>query len=140
MQCLMMGRSTLRSHHLPQVGILPARYDSSRFPGKPLIPLLGKPMILHTYDQVGSCPLERAVAGVGLSLLRSVRVLSRESSQDNPGTISQALLSQACKATTLDAVVVATDDERIASVCRAHGAQVVMTRPDCPNGKPEVHA
>lgn len=41
---------------------------------------------------------------------------------------------QACKATTLDAVVVATDDERIAEVCRAAGAQVVMTNPDCPNG------
>jgi len=26
--------------------IIPARYSSSRFPGKPLIPLLGKPMIL----------------------------------------------------------------------------------------------
>jgi len=28
------------------VVIIPARYQSSRFPGKPLIPLLGKPMIL----------------------------------------------------------------------------------------------
>ena len=44
---------------------------------------------------------------------------------------------QACKAATLDAVMVATDDERIAEVCRAAGAQVVMTRPDCPNGAPE---
>jgi 3-deoxy-manno-octulosonate cytidylyltransferase (CMP-KDO synthetase) len=26
--------------------IIPARYESSRFPGKPLVPLLGKPMIL----------------------------------------------------------------------------------------------
>jgi 3-deoxy-manno-octulosonate cytidylyltransferase (CMP-KDO synthetase) len=29
------------------VGIIPARYKSSRFPGKPLVSLLGKPMILH---------------------------------------------------------------------------------------------
>ena len=28
------------------VGIIPARYNSSRFPGKPLIKILGKPMIL----------------------------------------------------------------------------------------------
>ncbi len=28
------------------VGIIPARYNSSRFPGKPLIKLLGKPMVL----------------------------------------------------------------------------------------------
>ena len=33
--------------------MLPARYDSSRFPGKPLVPILGKPMILRTYEQVG---------------------------------------------------------------------------------------
>ncbi|HRZ42509.1 MAG TPA: 3-deoxy-manno-octulosonate cytidylyltransferase [Bacteroidales bacterium] len=28
------------------VGIIPARYKSSRLPGKPLVPLLGKPMII----------------------------------------------------------------------------------------------
>lgn len=27
------------------VGIIPARFASSRFPGKPLVPILGKPMI-----------------------------------------------------------------------------------------------
>lgn len=29
------------------VGIIPARFQSSRFPGKPLVELQGKPMILH---------------------------------------------------------------------------------------------
>ena len=29
------------------IGIIPARYQSSRFPGKPLVQLHGKPMILH---------------------------------------------------------------------------------------------
>ena len=28
------------------IGIIPARYKSSRFPGKPLVKLLGKPMII----------------------------------------------------------------------------------------------
>ena len=42
---------------------------------------------------------------------------------------------QAKKAKTLDTVVVATDDERIAALCREHGALVVMTDPDCPNGR-----
>ncbi len=32
------------------IGILPARYGSTRFPGKPLITLLGKPMIQWTYE------------------------------------------------------------------------------------------
>lgn len=32
------------------VVIIPARYGSSRFPGKPLVPLLGKPMVLWVAD------------------------------------------------------------------------------------------
>jgi 3-deoxy-manno-octulosonate cytidylyltransferase (CMP-KDO synthetase) len=31
--------------------VIPARYDSSRFPGKPLQRLCGKEMVLRTYDQ-----------------------------------------------------------------------------------------
>ena len=73
------------------IGVIPARYASTRFPGKPLVPILGKPMIVRTYEQ-------------------------------------------AKKAKQLDRVVVATDDERIASVCREHGAEIVMTSVDCPNG------
>jgi 3-deoxy-manno-octulosonate cytidylyltransferase (CMP-KDO synthetase) len=30
--------------------VIPARYDSSRFPGKPLAPLMGKPVIQHVYE------------------------------------------------------------------------------------------
>jgi 3-deoxy-manno-octulosonate cytidylyltransferase (CMP-KDO synthetase) len=30
--------------------IIPARYDSTRFPGKPLCPLRGKPLIQHVYE------------------------------------------------------------------------------------------
>jgi len=37
--------------------IIPARYDSSRFPGKPLADLLGKPMIQHVYERVITSPL-----------------------------------------------------------------------------------
>jgi 3-deoxy-manno-octulosonate cytidylyltransferase (CMP-KDO synthetase) len=36
---------------VPTVGIIPARYQSSRFPGKPLVSLLGKPMIQHVYER-----------------------------------------------------------------------------------------
>ena len=32
-------------------------------------------------------------------------------------------------------VVVATDDARIADVCKAAGAEVVMTSETCPNGE-----
>ncbi|KAJ7565655.1 hypothetical protein O6H91_02G069500 [Diphasiastrum complanatum] len=73
------------------VGIIPARYQSSRFEGKPLALILGKPMIQRTWEQ-------------------------------------------AKLAKSLDAVVVATDDERIAECCRGFGAEVVMTSESCPNG------
>lgn len=33
------------------VGIVPARMNSSRFPGKPLFPILGKPMIEHVFER-----------------------------------------------------------------------------------------
>lgn len=33
------------------IGIIPARYASSRFPGKPLTIIDGKPMIQHVYEQ-----------------------------------------------------------------------------------------
>src|SRR5436309_3094225 len=41
---------TLHPDVLTIVGILPARYASVRFPGKPLAPLAGKPMILHVLE------------------------------------------------------------------------------------------
>ena len=66
------------------VGVIPARHASSRYPGKPLVPLLGVPMIQRVYEGVRT-------------------------------------------ASSLSAVVVATDDERIADACRAFGAEVAMT-------------
>ena len=36
------------------IGIIPARYSSSRFPGKPLAILGGKAVIEHVYRQVSS--------------------------------------------------------------------------------------
>lgn len=37
------------------VGIIPARYASTRFPGKPLAMLGGKPVIQRVYEQVQNC-------------------------------------------------------------------------------------
>ena len=36
------------------IGIIPARYDSTRFPGKPLALLGGKPVIQHVYEKVAT--------------------------------------------------------------------------------------
>lgn len=38
------------------VGIIPARMAASRFPGKPLAPLAGRPMIEHVYRRAERCP------------------------------------------------------------------------------------
>ena len=38
------------------VGIVPARYSSSRFPGKPLADIHGKPMIIRVYEKALSSP------------------------------------------------------------------------------------
>ena len=73
------------------IGIIPARYASSRFPGKPLADINGKPMIQRVYEQ-------------------------------------------AKKATALQHVVVATDDQRIADVVMEFGGDVVMTSTDHPSG------
>lgn len=40
---------------------IPARYQSSRFPGKPLALISGRPMIEHTYERALSCPELSAV-------------------------------------------------------------------------------
>ena len=45
-----MSRECLRRWR--QVGIIPARYASLRFPGKPLALIAGVPMIIRTYQQV----------------------------------------------------------------------------------------
>ncbi|OIV99156.1 hypothetical protein TanjilG_01131 [Lupinus angustifolius] len=73
------------------IGIIPARFASSRFPGKPLVLIHGKPMIQRTWER-------------------------------------------AKLAATLDHVVVATDDEKIADCCRQFGADVIMTSESCQNG------
>ncbi|HNQ86389.1 MAG TPA: 3-deoxy-manno-octulosonate cytidylyltransferase [Deltaproteobacteria bacterium] len=38
------------------VAVIPARYASSRFPGKPLVDIAGKPMVRRIYEQVQTCP------------------------------------------------------------------------------------
>jgi len=56
-----MTRSKIRENHtmteLPRCyGIIPARYGSTRFPGKPLADILGKPMFWHVFKRASRCP------------------------------------------------------------------------------------
>ena len=38
------------------VAVIPARMGSTRFPGKPLAPILGRPMLEHVYRRTAMCP------------------------------------------------------------------------------------
>lgn len=39
------------------IALIPSRHDSTRFPGKPLALIAGKPMIQHVCDCAASCPV-----------------------------------------------------------------------------------
>lgn len=71
--------------------VIPARYASTRFPGKPLADILGKPMIQWVYERTA-------------------------------------------RSTSIDRVIVATDDERIRRMVEGFGGEVQMTRADHPTG------
>lgn len=66
------------------LGVVASRYASTRFPGKALADIFGKPMVWWVYRQ-------------------------------------------ALKAAKLDELVVATDDERIETVCKKYDMNVIMT-------------
>ena len=74
--------------------VIPARYASTRLPGKPLLDIAGMPMIQHVYRR-------------------------------------------ACESEA-NAVVIATDDERIRNAAEAFGAQVVMTRANHQSGTDRI--
>ena len=77
------------------VAVIPARYGSSRFPGKPLALIAGRPMIQRVCERVSACP-------------------------------------------AIDAVVVATDDERIVAAVDRFGGNAVMTRSDHATGTDRI--
>jgi 3-deoxy-manno-octulosonate cytidylyltransferase (CMP-KDO synthetase) len=54
------------------IGIIPARYASTRFPGKPLADILGKPMIQRVYERVSGLLDETVVATDDERIYRTV--------------------------------------------------------------------
>ena len=73
------------------VGIIPARWRSTRFPGKPLHVIAGKPLLRHVWERCR-------------------------------------------RARSLDSVIVATDDMRIAKAAFEWGAEVALTSPKHQSG------
>jgi 3-deoxy-manno-octulosonate cytidylyltransferase (CMP-KDO synthetase) len=52
---------TRASNELAIVAIIPARYASTRLPGKPLSDILGRPMIQHVYERARRARVERVI-------------------------------------------------------------------------------
>ena len=86
---------TTEGKDLKIVAVIPARYESSRFPGKPLADICGKPMVWWVYQQAKKVP-------------------------------------------ELSEVYVATDDERIETVCKQYDMNVIMTSKSHPTGTDRV--
>lgn len=56
-----MIKKSLSNSRPKVIGVIPARYASSRFPGKILAPILGKTLIQRTYECVKECILLDAI-------------------------------------------------------------------------------
>ncbi len=101
------------------IGIIPARYDSTRFPGKPLIMINGKTMIRRVYEQARQCQgLRRVIVATDhQAIFNHVRSFQGEvmmtSTNHRSGTercreVADALVSEGC---SFDAVVNIQGDE-----------------------------
>jgi 3-deoxy-manno-octulosonate cytidylyltransferase (CMP-KDO synthetase) len=68
------------------VCIIPSRYESSRFPGKPLADLCGKPMIQHVYERVLSAKTvsSAAVATDDERIFAAVRAFGGQAVMTSP--------------------------------------------------------
>lgn len=47
------------SNKMKKIGIIPARFGSTRFPGKPLADIFGRPMIQHVYERASESTLDQ---------------------------------------------------------------------------------
>jgi 3-deoxy-manno-octulosonate cytidylyltransferase (CMP-KDO synthetase) len=60
---------------MQQLIVIPARYESSRLPGKPLVPLCGVPMVVRTWRQCAKAvPAEQIVVATDDDRIRQVCV------------------------------------------------------------------
>jgi 3-deoxy-manno-octulosonate cytidylyltransferase (CMP-KDO synthetase) len=52
----MLGVSGTAQFMMKIIAFIPSRYESTRFPGKPLALIAAKPMIQHVYEEAKACP------------------------------------------------------------------------------------
>jgi 3-deoxy-manno-octulosonate cytidylyltransferase (CMP-KDO synthetase) len=78
------------------------------------------------------------IAGVIPARLGSTRMARKVLRQIAGRPMVEWVWRAAAASGQMDPVVVATDSEEVASVCRERGIPVVMTSPDCPSGSDRV--
>ncbi len=99
------------------VAVIPARYASSRFPGKPLALLGGKPMIEHVWEQTRACP------GIDEVLVATDDERIRQAVEAFGGCA--VMTSPACASGT-DRVAEALEGRRADIVVNVQGDQVLL--------------
>jgi len=102
------------------LALIPARMGSSRFPGKPMAHMLGKPMIGHVYERVAKSPMLHltAVATCDLEIFNyiesigGVAVMTNEKHERASDRCAEALLKlEDANETHYDIVVMVQGDE-----------------------------
>ena len=96
------------------VGVIPARYESTRFPGKPLAPILGKPMIRWVWERAARVKgLERVlVATDDRRIASAVEAFGGDAVMTSPACVSGSDRAwEAVKDLSCDAVVNLQGDE-----------------------------
>jgi 3-deoxy-manno-octulosonate cytidylyltransferase (CMP-KDO synthetase) len=89
------------------VAVIPARYGSSRFPGKPLVDICGKPMIQHVYERARTATL------VGETMVATDDARIADAVRDFGGTVVMTSPDHR------------TGTERVAEVARGIKAQII---------------
>jgi 3-deoxy-manno-octulosonate cytidylyltransferase (CMP-KDO synthetase) len=92
-------------------GIIPARFQSERFPGKPLADILGRPMFWHVYHRARQCAkLSQVVLATDdqriMSAARSLEVPALLTRPDHPSGTDRVLEAAQQLKVPPDAVVV----------------------------------
>lgn len=67
------------------IGIIPARFASTRFPGKPLADIHGKPMVQRVYEQVAKAELSKQVVATDdLRIFQAVQSFGGQAVMTSP--------------------------------------------------------
>jgi 3-deoxy-manno-octulosonate cytidylyltransferase (CMP-KDO synthetase) len=96
------------------VGIIPARYASTRFEGKPLADLAGKPMIQHVYERSrrAACLDDLLVATDDERIFQAVRSFGGKAVMTSPDHATGTdRLAEVCESLDADIVVNVQGDE-----------------------------